>query len=219
MSRLIDITNKTIGLWTVIERVKIDKPHTHWLCKCKCGTIRIVDGDELRTGRSNSCGCVRNKESSKRMNTHGLSDTRIYNIWTDVKKRCYNKRNKEFHNYGGRGISVCEAWKHNFIDFYNWAMDNGYSDDLTIDRMDVNGNYEPSNCRWATWSEQGRNKRISNRNKTGISGIMLKRGKYNVRIGVNGKRFYIGDFVSFDDAVKARKEAEKKYWGGDAHAC
>lgn len=89
--------------------------------------------------------------------THGLSKTRIYSCWTDMKKRCYNPRNKRYANYGARGISVCEEWRTNFQAFYDWAINNGYRDTLTLDRLDVNDNYKPSNCRWATRVEQMRN--------------------------------------------------------------
>lgn len=89
--------------------------------------------------------------------THGLSGTRIYNIWIDMKKRCYDTKNNRYNRYGGRGITVCDEWVHNFKGFYDWSMDNGYNDNLTIDRKDVNGNYEPNNCRWITMKEQQRN--------------------------------------------------------------
>ena len=89
--------------------------------------------------------------------THGKSKTRLYNIWSDMKRRCYNPKNKRYNRYGGRGISVCDEWKDDFQAFYDWAIYNDYAEDLTIDRIDVNGNYEPNNCRWITWKEQQRN--------------------------------------------------------------
>lgn len=89
--------------------------------------------------------------------THGMSKTRIYQIWTDLKRRCYNPKNKRYNRYGGRGIRVCEEWRNDFQSFYDWSMEHGYSENLSIDRIDVDGNYEPSNCRWITMKEQQRN--------------------------------------------------------------
>jgi len=100
-----------------------------------------------------------NKRGDRRgcQETHGLSKTRLYNIWTDMKRRCYNPKNKRFECYGGKGVCVCEEWKTNFIEFYKWSTNNGYADNLSIDRIDVNGNYEPGNCRWVTQKIQQRN--------------------------------------------------------------
>ena len=100
-----------------------------------------------------------NKRGDKRgcIITHGQTGTRLYESWTDMKKRCYNPKNKRFENYGGRGIEVCEEWRNDFSNFYDWANKNGYSDELTLDRIDINGNYTPDNCRWATSIQQQRN--------------------------------------------------------------
>ena len=90
---------------------------------------------------------------------HGLRKTRLYNIWANIKTRCYNEHDPHFERWGNRGITICEEWKNNFQSFYNWSMNNGYSDELCIDRIDNDGNYEPSNCRWVTVKEQNQNKR------------------------------------------------------------
>ncbi len=105
-------------------------------------------------------GCL-NKNGDMRgcQVTHGLSKTRVYSIWCDMKKRCYNPKNKRYECYGGRGIRVCDEWLHDFVRFYEWSMANGYEETLSIDRKDVNGNYEPGNCRWVTMKEQERNRR------------------------------------------------------------
>jgi hypothetical protein len=102
-----------------------------------------------------SCGCLRKAGSHR---THNLSDTRLYRIWGNIKSRCYNTNIRQYKDYGARGITVCNEWLNSFEVFYEWAMANGYSEELTIDRIDVNGNYEPSNCRWITMKEQSKNR-------------------------------------------------------------
>lgn len=155
MSNLIDLTGKTFGYWTVIEYIGNSK----WICKCKCGNEQVVGGAFLRKGESKSCGCFRSEYAKNRFSTHNLSKTRLYNIWSGIKKRCYNKNNPKYKNYGLLGVSVCKEWLDHFDMFYNWAINNGYDDTLTIERIDVSGNYEPKNCKWLTKKEQSYNKR------------------------------------------------------------
>ena len=133
-------------------------------CICDCGTEKIVRLCSLKKGEIKSCGCFAKELLIKRnktvkYTTHGQSRTRLYTIWCDMKQRCLNKNQKVFKHYGERKISICDEWKNNFNSFYNWAIRNGYADNLTIDRIDVDGNYEPSNCRWATMQQQRRNTR------------------------------------------------------------
>lgn len=161
---LIDLTGKKFGYWEVIKRAPNDKNNqSRWFCRCKCGTEKIVQGNDLRRGKSTSCGCYRTNLMREKFKTHNLTKTRLYRIWGAIKKRCYNKNAYYYHSYGGRGISVCDEWKNNFLSFYQWATTNGYKDTLTIDRMNNNGNYEPNNCRWVTNKEQQRNKRNNHR--------------------------------------------------------
>lgn len=224
VSKRIDLTGNLYGRLTVIGYDSTNRTgKALWRCECNCGNTTVVIGDNLKTGATTSCGCYRKEVEVIASVTHGLTSSngkknRLYSIWSDMRKRCNNKNNKEFHNYGGRGIKVSDEWERNYLKFHEWAIDNGYSDDLTLDRIEVNGNYESTNCKWSTWSEQGQNKRLSPRNTSGISGVTFnkKRGLYTVRIGTGGKRIYVGDYPTIEEARNARIEAEKCYWGGDA---
>lgn len=128
------------------------------LCRCVCNKTISVQAQHLRTKNTTSCGC-KTSELRKNIKTkHRLSDSRLFNIWSGMKQRCCNTKSISYKNYGGRGITICDEWKNSFESFYEWAMANGYSEELTIDRIDVNDNYEPSNCRWTDKETQGNNK-------------------------------------------------------------
>lgn len=143
------------------------------ICVCDCGTTKSVRLDSLRSGTIQSCGCL-NREISKMVNTkHGCYRDRLYKIWAGIKGRCFNPKNTAFKDYGGRGITLCEEW-HDFKVFKEWANRSGYRDDLTIERKDVNGNYEPSNCTWASVSDQ-------RRNTTRVPGLIFKGERKTLR--------------------------------------
>lgn len=159
MSTLIDLTGKKFGYWTVIKRdFKNRKNGVYWICKCDCGTIKSVCGEMLRNGASSSCGCKTKYLIGKANRKHGMAHTPLFAVWNSMKQRCSNPHNEKYSQYGGRGITVCKQWKHDFMNFYDWAMANGYKHGLSIDRIDVNKNYCPKNCRWATWKIQANNK-------------------------------------------------------------
>lgn len=161
MANFINLTGMKYGRLSVKEIDYRENYRTYWKCLCECGKTCIVEGGNLRSGRQKSCGCIvseRGREMLIQMNTkHGLYDTRIYGIRRNMLQRCYNPKAKRYEFYGGKGVTVCEEWKRDFMSFYRWALENGYQEDLTLDRIDVNGNYEPSNCRWVTLKEQNQN--------------------------------------------------------------
>lgn len=157
---LIDLRGQTFTRLTVIERAPDHKNGSaKWRCQCSCGNEVIAVGQKLRNGRSKSCGCYNRDSAKNRFTTHGESGTRLFRIWSGMLNRCSNQTNIGWENYGGRGITVDAKWVDSYEAFRDWAISNGYSETLSIDRINNDGNYEPGNCRWATKKEQARNKR------------------------------------------------------------
>lgn len=182
-----NLIGKRFGRLEVIKRIGYNNEHhtTVWLCRCDCGTIKEIEAMALNSGKTRSCGCLKSEVTSYRAKTHGDSNSRLYSIWAGMKNRCYNKNIPEYRLYGERGITICQEWIESYSSFRKWALENGYEEGLSIDRIDNNGNYCPENCRWATNSQQCNNRRsnvlitYNNETHTATEWAMI--------IGVNSK--------------------------------
>ena len=167
MPAKLNLSGQQFGRLTAIRPLtkRNSQNHIMWLCQCQCGKKASVSGADLQSLKTRSCGCYRREVSCLNNRKHGDAGkikSRLYRIWHNMKKRCSNKYNKDYKNYGGRGIKVCKIWA-NYVAFKKWALAHGYRDDLQIDRIRNNGNYKPSNCRWVTRKENQRNTRQNRR--------------------------------------------------------
>ena len=153
---MIDMSGKTFGRLTVISK---DSERDMWLCSCSCGAIKKTRGKDMRQGKTKSCGCFQMENISNLNKTHGETKTRMHRIWIAIKSRCLNQNNKDYCNYGGRGIGMHDDWINSYVSFRDWSLLNGYADNLSMDRIDNENGYFPDNCRWTTAKVQGRNRR------------------------------------------------------------
>lgn len=159
-----NLIGQVFGKLTVVSSAedKITKRGTRiqmWNCVCECGNNTIVDSYSLTSGHTKSCGCLQGEHHNDAR--HDVGRTRLYHIWQDIKQRCFNDKNDNYKNYGGRGITMCDEWANSYMSFKEWSLNNGYEENLSLDRIYVNGNYEPCNCRWATQKTQANNTRTN----------------------------------------------------------
>ena len=167
MPSLKDLTGQTFGRWSVVRRNGTSPGRaTLWLCRCECGTEKTIQGGNLVNGVSTSCGCYHSEVLGAMRRTHGKSETRLYKTWKSMRQRCFNPNDRGFRDYGARGITICPEWT-TFERFQEWALSSGYRDDLTIERLDFNQGYKPSNCTWIPGGEQTFNKRDTTKNNAG----------------------------------------------------
>ncbi len=164
--------------------------HKYFNCRCVCGTIKVLLIEAIISGNTKSCGCLKNKLGGDAHRKHGLARDRIYEIWSGMKSRCTNPSKKNYKHYGARGISVCKEWSESLEVFNLWAISNGYNETLSIDRIDGNGNYEPSNCRWATSATQNNNRRGNH--KITYNGKTQNIGQWHkeLNLGITESTFY-----------------------------
>lgn len=201
---MLDLTNKKFGKLTVLK-LQEKRPLTYkggkrgfayyWLCQCECGNKKIIRQDHIIKNGTLSCGCLQKQIAREKClqnnKTHELSHHKLYKIYYNIKSRCYNPKTQNYYLYGGRGIKMCKDWYKDFFSFYTWAINNDYKEDLTIDRIDVNKDYEPNNCRWIDIKTQANNRRnnhyITCNNETHTIAewaekLKLKRGTLSARI-------------------------------------
>ena len=208
----------------VIGITRLPNKHRAFLCECDCGNTTTIEPTFWEQGTVKSCGCM-HKELLRESNiTHGFSKDRLYSVWNGVRERCLNPKNPNYRNYGGRGIEICPEWLNDFEEFRIWSLSTGYDyeaprGECTLDRIDVNGNYEPSNCRWITIQEQNKNKRPSSEWKKRdckrfcVDGVFKTSSEWCEIYGVSGQtvHYRMKTYgMSFEDALKMKKYSTKE---------
>lgn len=210
MGKAINLEGCRFGRLLVLEQAesrygKDGKPRRSWRCVCDCGNEVFATTQDLRKGDVQSCGCYHDECTRNRMTIHGDSGNKLHNIWKAMRRRCKDDGHADYRYYGGKGIRVCEEWDKNYSEFKAWAINNGYSDGLTIDRIDVNKDYCPENCRWASMTEQANNRTsnivISNNGETHT--LMEWSMIYSIPYSTLYMRLKSGK--SFEEAIKLNK--------------
>lgn len=196
-------------LVTLCVTTKPNSRKRYWLCRCDCGNLKYVSEYCLQTDQTHSCGCQTRQLISSHAKRHGETGTRLFNVWSSMKQRCYNPAKANYSDYGGRGIAVCDEWRESFEAFRDWALSSGYDPDAptgkcTLDRIDVDGNYEPSNCRWVDMKVQNNNKRPHDQKPTRVRPV--------IRVEASGNETR---FDSIMDAARAMGSESKRSLIGD----
>ena len=220
-----DYSNQKYGRLTTLKEVEPyispggDYKTRKYLCRCDCGGEVSVMITSLRSGNTQSCGCINServtKQNKERAIYDGYSQNKHFSRWKGMIERCYYPKHKDYHNYGGRGITVCEEWREHPKAFIEWIeKESNYKKGLSLDRIDGDGNYEPDNCKFSTPTEQALNRNIMSSNTSGHPGVTEHtNGRWRARINVNKKRISLGVYETKEGAIEARKKAEVKYYG------
>lgn len=200
----LDLTGHVYGKLTVIQEVFPRLPTRKWECLCSCGNTVSVIVASLRRGNTRSCGCAVKEANTRHGDCVNKTTTRLFRAYSSMLARCNNTTHKNYHNYGGKGVSVCPEWLNNYIAFKKWALNNGYRSDLSLDRIKCAKVYSPATCRWADSTTQSRNRDKGITNTSGFIGVVRKpkTGKYQVSVCVNKKPQHIG---MFDDPIEGAK--------------
>jgi len=207
MPKVKDLEGKRFGRLTVVEYLGIDNHRAAWRCKCDCGNEKITYTTYLTTGVVSSCGCYQKERQREANTSHGGTYDRLYRTYHHMLGRCNNPNDNMYEWYGGRGISVCDEWKNSYEAFRDWAFANGYDNTLSIDRINVDGNYEPGNVRWIPLHENVIEMHRAKRRRTGKT---LPAGIYKAEAGgyrAHAFNVYLGTYDTVDEAVKMREIA------------
>ncbi len=212
MPRTIDMIGFETGRAVVVKYAGSKDNRSMWECKCECGKNFTTSGKSLRNGFTSSCGCyraARNARQGKNNGTHNETKTRLYGIWRGIKKRCYIQSDTSYKNYGAKGITMYKEWHESYESFRVWSLKNGYSDDLTIDRIDGKQGYYPDNCRWSDWVVQANNR--SNNVRILFGGELLTKSEVAKKIGISSSllHYRINNGIQIDaPKKKGIKEAD-----------